>query len=306
VTRVSWDKNLVLDKCRSSIEFQLWPADVDSRLEPWLSNFRDDELEHALQLLNGLMFFSEKMTKSIFLAAVNNLSSLVRRPNRNVVQERAAWQHFFDNLIVTTVTGESPSPADSGNIFARFARDYLGFDEAQILSNEDTLRAMLNGGPKTVIFVDDFVGSGQQFVRTWKRLHSIGTVTSMSFERYSGNDPNSQYFYCPALCAELGKRVIERECPKVILSPGNVVGRHYSAIDNQSVVWPDHLRASAFKFLEEASKRAGIPDTDGDEDDWRGFNKLALCLAFSHGVPDATLPIFTWDKNGWHYLLKRG
>jgi hypothetical protein len=286
------------------IDFQLWPSEIDSRIEPWLSNFQDHESDHALCLLNGLSFFSEKMVKHIFLSAVHELSSHIRIEGRTLVQERAAWQYFFDNIVITTVTGETPSPADSGHIFARYCRDHLGFAEEQIVSNERALQHVLANARRIVVFVDDFVGSGNQFVATWTRSHNFGRHDSISFARFAQHQPHAQFFYCPAFCTELGLKVIQAACPQVHVKFGNLIDQRYSAIDPFSIVWPPALRATAVDFLRSSSARAGIPDTNGGPDDWRGFNKLALSIAFAHGVPDATLPIFSWDKNGWKHLLR--
>jgi hypothetical protein len=299
-----WDRELVINKCRSSINFQLWPSDIDSRLDPWLSNFLESEMDHAICLLNGLSFFSEKMVKQIFLSAVHELSSHIRIEGRTLVQERAAWQNFFDNILITTVTGETPSLADSGNLFARYSRDYIGFEEGQIVSNEGALQHLLANERRNVVFVDDFVGSGIQFVTTWRRSHTVGRHDDISFARYAQHHPNTRFFYCPAFCTEFGERTIKAACPSVQIKSGNMIGERYSAIDPLSVMWPPKLRGTAVDFLRSASARAGIPDTNGGTDDWRGFNKLALSIAFAHGVPDATLPIFTWNKNGWNHLLR--
>jgi hypothetical protein len=49
-----------------------------------------------------------------------------------------------------------------------------------------------------------------------------------------------------------------------------------------------------------------MPDTDGAVvNDWQGFHKLGLALAFQHCVPDATLPLFYWEHNEWHPLIRR-
>jgi hypothetical protein len=179
------DQALVLEKCKNSLDFQLWPIEMEAQIEPWLSNFRPEELEHAYHLLNSFLFFSERMVKHLFLSAVNNLSSRIRKPGRTMSGERSAWRSLFDSALITQVTGETPSPADSGYLFARYARDFLGFDESQIVSNEDALRVLVSGNPRPIIFVDDFAGSGQQFVRMWMREYQIGMINRISFARYA-------------------------------------------------------------------------------------------------------------------------
>jgi hypothetical protein len=54
------------------------------------------------------------------------------------------------------------------------------------------------------------------------------------------------------------------------------------------------------------SARIGIPDSGGAVvNDWQGFHCLGLSLAFYDSVPDATLPIFYWEENGWNPLIKK-
>lgn len=294
----------VIDKCKSAVDFQLWPPEMEARIEPWLSNFLDHEQEHAQHLLGSFLFFSERMVKQLFVAAFHDLSSRVRKDGRSIVAERGAWRHFFDRVVITQVTDEIPSPADSGHIFARYARDAIGIDPGQIVSNEEALRILLVQKDRPVVFVDDFVGSGSQFISTWTRLHNVGTNLRVSFARLAASQPRGFYAYCPALCVSVGAKNIGESCPEVILSPGNFVSEKYSAIAPDSIIWPQHLLTGAYTFLEDASRRTGIPDSNGDVGDWRGFHKQGLCLAFSHGTPDATLPIFSWTENGWHPLVR--
>jgi hypothetical protein len=303
VSAPSLDQALVLEKCKNYLDFQLWPIEMEAQIEPWLSNFLPEETEHAYHLLNSFLFFSERMIKQLFLSAVNDLSSRIRKPGRTMNGESSAWRSLFDGILVTQVTGETPSPTDSGYLFARYARDYLGFDEAQILPNEEVLRVLVSGNPRPVVFVDDFAGSGNQFLRMWKRQHRIGMLDQMSFARYAANQRGGFFAYCPALCTQYGADKISGECPEVLISPGNLLTPQYSAVVSDSIIWPEHLRRGAFDFLRTASARAGIPENDST-DDWRGFHKLGLCIAFAHGIPDASLPLFKWQKNGWSPLMR--
>jgi len=75
---------------------------------------------------------------------------------------------------------------------------------------------------------------------------------------------------------------------------------------NDSIFWPDPLKHGANEAIKKASLRAGLPDTGGAKvNDWQGFYKLGLALGFYNSVPDATLPIFYWEKNGWKPLIRR-
>jgi hypothetical protein len=126
----------------------------------------------------------------------------------------------------------------------------------------------------------------------------------VSFEKLAAL-ARHRFFYCPLLCTELGMRRIGAECPGATLAPAHVVPPRYSAFAPDSVVWPAQLLLEGSAFIERYSAVAGVPDQPGAVDDWRGFAGLGLTVAFSHSVPDATLPIFYWEKNGWTPLIRR-
>ncbi len=300
------DKAFVLDKCNRFVDFQLWMLRADLDPEGWLQNFTADEQEHACHLLNSFMFFSTDLVRAMFLSAFQNISCIIRSPGRDFRLEQSFWRTFCNQTIVTYVTGEMPNPTDSGFIFARMARQYLEIPERMIVEPKEALKLLVNGANRPVVFVDDFVGSGQQFISTWKRPYDIGLPSGgqYTFEMYA-KSRGGQFFYTPVLSSALGIREILLHCPDVQLSPANVLGTRYNACDPESIVWPPKLLPSGRSFIELASKRAGIPDTGGGKNDWRGFNFQGLCVGFEHSVPDATIPIFYWEQNGWKPLLRR-
>jgi hypothetical protein len=299
------DRAWVLGKCDSFVDFQLWPIQTTLNPEGWLKNFLSDELEHAYHLLNSFTFYSEQLVRELFLAGFQNISCIRRKPGLSFAEQQSAWRSFCSEVLVTFVTGEQPNPTDSGHLFTRIVRQHLRISERRIVEPQVALRSLVEGSQKPILFVDDFVGSGAQFVATWRRPYDVGMVGHMSFERFA-NWKGGAYYYCPAICTALGTREISNYCPTVQLSPGNMLGRRYSAVEPDSVVWPENLLPTGASFIETASRRAGIPATDGGRNDWRGFNKLGLCVGFNHSVPDATLPLFYWEKNGWIPLLRRG
>ena len=290
-------EQFVLAKAEYFVDVQLWPR--ETKLDPhgWLSNFKGHEKDHAIHLLNAFLYYSATLTDELFRAAFQQLSRRIVPINGPYVAAQAAWQQFRSDVIVTHVTGETPNNTDSGYLFARKARQVLEIDENNIMDPAMVLQRLSDEGPRPVLFVDDFVGSGDQFVKTWRRDVKLRDGSLLSFKRFAGVS-SSSFYYCPLICGSHGREAIENECPDVVLSPAHFLSDRYSALSAKSVVWPDHLRSSAHDFLQTASSRAGIID-------WTGYQDQALTLAFEHGVPDATLPIYCHDENGWTPLIKR-
>jgi hypothetical protein len=288
----------VISKCEFFADVQVWPLHKDLNPELWLTNFQSHEREHALALLNSFLYFNAYQIKQLFNVGFQRLSCLLMRNGEPFINTQAAWRDFFDTCIITRVTGEAPSDTDSAFHFARMARQVLNVDEDRILSPESTLSSLLNKTPSAVIFVDDFVGSGEQFIKTWNREVNI-SGSLVSFSKIAAII-GSQFIYCPIICTEYGANRITASCPQAILSPTHFLGGEYSALTKDSILWPSHLKDSAVDFIRNASVRAGIP-----EPDWKGFHALGLAIAFEHSVPDATLPFFYWNRNKWHPLILR-
>jgi hypothetical protein len=209
----------------------------------------------------------------------------------------------MDTVYVTYVSGESPNPSDSGFSFARRAKKLLGISEDRIVHHPDLLSLILAGVARNVVFVDDFAGTGNQFLTTWRRPYQVPAGPILSFERASPLRGLS-FYYCPVLCAELGARRIHTEAPRVGLYPAHVLPASMSVFSPDSRVWPIHLRSTATSFIQRASARAGLPDYGGTKPgDWRGFAALGLTVALASGTPDATIPLFTTTLNGWKPLV---
>jgi hypothetical protein len=298
-------EDLVLAKCRYFVDVGLWPR--RSRLDPvgWLENFSEAERNYAVHLLNAFMFYSEDLTQQIFVGAFTNLSKSVAVPGNSTQQAMATWRQFLSKLLIVRVTGEMPSDADSGYLFARMARDRVGIAESQIVSPSQALSKLLNEPTTPIVFVDDFVGSGLQFVTLYQRKYKIGSIETSFVDIVAQHPMRATLFYSPLFCTTKGAKLIRDSCPNLVLSPAHELSARYNALAADSVIWPEKLRPSGQNFIETASQRARIPDNGGGVGDWRGFHKLGLTIGFSHGTPDATLPLFYWNQNSWKPLVRK-
>jgi hypothetical protein len=281
----------------------VWPLRqvIDGKL--WLENFLDVEMEHAVHLLNAFLYFPEPFVSEMFKAAFQGLSQIVVPNHESFLAVQTEWREFVDKVVITNVTGESPNISDSGVSFTRRAKQLLGISESRTLTNEETIRDLLDNGPRPVVFVDDFVGSGNQFIETWKRSIRLSSSLNMSFEKLA-TIRGSLFFYTPLLCTEYGLDRIAGECQGVVVKPAHIISKRYSAFAPDSLIWPAHLQPTATEFIKHASERAGIIRDGAPPEAWQGFHRLGLAVAFHDSIPDATLPIFSWEHNGWKPLIK--
>lgn len=195
-TAIDLTDEFVLARCDFFTQVQLWPLRTDINPRRWLDNFLEHERRHAHYLLNSFIYFSTGVVEQVVCDNVEALS-------RNVVLDRigadpfGAWVDFVDEMRVVIVRGEDPHPTDSGYIFSRIARDRLGIPESNILDVPDALRALKAGLGAPIVFLDDFVGSGDQFVDTW----TMDWEVDGEFLRFAdyGSGP-STFHYCPSNC----------------------------------------------------------------------------------------------------------
>jgi hypothetical protein len=286
------------------VDVRIWPLRAKFDPAGWMSNFTDSELPLARRLLEGFTFYSADLVEQMFRSAFANLSQHAISTRTDFAIAKSQWSGFLAEAIVVRVTGEQPHDADSGFMFSRMTRDVIGLPESQILSAEKAITTLQGRGWGNLIFVDDFVGSGNQFVKTWKREYNI-SGSRISFESLLKRVPAISTYYVPILCTEYGRTEIRRSCPDVQIVPAHFLPAEYSALSPKSLIWREDMETTGPAFIETASKRAGIPDLNGQVGCWRGFHKLGLAVALSHGYPDATLPIFYWEKNGWKPLIRR-
>lgn len=297
---------LLESKCKYFADIGLWP--IQNRFDPkgWLSNFSEDELEYANQLLDNFVYYSKTLVERLFTSAFQNLSQSVINFEDDNDEIQASWNTFLSRALVVIVTGEDPNNSDSGYIFARMTRDIIGLQQEQLVTHEEALDALysLSQNPPPIIFVDDFVGSGNQFKGLWKRQYLVNSIGRNSSYRDAANSIDFQSFYCPIVSTKQGFDLISALSDNLKICPAHILSSRYSAISPDSSIWRDKNIAQCIGFLKKVSDRAGIPENNGNVDDWRGFHKLALTIGFEHGTPDATLPIFYWDKNDWIPLVK--
>jgi hypothetical protein len=291
----------VLAKTDFFRQAQVWPRSNAIDPRGWLENFLRPEREHALHLLDAFVYFGASTTNALLIAAIQNLSRDVVANDADPVSAVSRWAEFFDDITVSYITGEHPSPTDSGQKFARAVRDIVGVAEGRILEPGKALEKCARTRTPMVL-VDDFLGSGNQCADTWSREYST-QGGKISFESLAtGGVPIT---YVPLVSTELGLARVQQRCKGLTVQPVHVLPATQNIIKNAARYWPVHLAPTAVDFVRIASLRAGIPDTGGASvDDWQGFCRLGLAFGFEHKTPDASLAIFRWSANSWRPLVR--
>ncbi len=294
------DEFQVLDACDRLIDLAIWPrGKIEYR--GWLQNFERADRPLAVQMLSRFTFLSHALVDRLFVSAFHDVSNHVGQRGQDFPTRQAKWQAFCAQAIVVPVMGERPNPSDSGWGFARKARQLLGIAEGKLMHPQEAVEAIAAGSTAPIVFVDDFVGSGDQFLRTWRRRHET-LLGIQSFAQLSAAMPA---FYCNVFMTQYGRDRIARSAPTVRLLTGNMIPLDHNHACFDSVIWPAGQVTSGIRLARRVGHSLGYSATDGGLRDWRGYHRLGLGIAMEDSVPDANLPLFFEDANGWQPLVRR-
>lgn len=286
--------SLVTKKCEVLKRSGLWLGSPRMRPAAWLENFDSSDKRTAAKLLDRFIFYNHDATDTLLKASWNSMcDKLPKGPKAPSARE--LWE-CLDNPVFTAVEGEHPSPTDSGNVMCRKARQVLRIPDDLVKPPAEALEFAIRGS--TVVFFDDFVGSGDQFVKTWKRPYLKGE----SFESVQAKG-----IYITLITTGCGLDRINKEIPQVAVCSEHVVlnkSTVFGLIENG-----DFERDELDNFLDKYVDR--LCPTEKHIAKNRtflkyGYHKLGMLLGFELSIPDATLPIF-WSpgQNEWVPLIER-
>jgi hypothetical protein len=293
----------VLAKCEALKRSGIWAPEPKLRPSAWLDNFKDDnERLIAAVLLDNFIFYSDRAADRLLLSAFDRLEDDVLTGAISFPGRTGA--DLLRELIFTPVEGEKPRPTDSGKALCGKLRDLAQIEDKRFFDPKVALQQADRGVP--VVFVDDFLGSGHQLIKTWRRPYRSGTTPS--FEAVSVT------LSFPAICIAMVSTETALKTLKDEGIPISVVATHVLE-DSYGVA---HLEAPPFTppipdfqsalriFLTRHGGSLTLPPylQTGDGPQY-GFHELGLLFSFERKPPDCTLPIF-WaaGPQGWICLVK--
>jgi hypothetical protein len=181
----------------------------------------------------------------------------------------------------------------------------LGIPDERFIEPSAALDQAISGSP--VIFVDDFVGSGDQFLSTWSRVYR--SAVPRNFLEAHQSTPFIA-IYVTLVATDFGLARIRSVATQIAITSAHVLDESSTVrglTSHPSFSIPD-LATAIKDFLEKYSPKLQPPDFIAKQESWvrNGYKDRGLLFAFEHSVPDATLPIF-WSPGDrvWNSLLER-
>lgn len=220
-------------------------------------------------------------------SAFHNLSSSIgdvfAHPPQQLVD---SWQTFLAETLIS-YPSEPNNPAGSGNIASRIVREEIGIPNSRLFVPEALVSHIVGSKkPPTIVFVDDFAGTGLQFTDTWVRKHIVNG-REYSFASLALDKKILRVYFTPAICTSSARRAILDLNPIIAVEPAHILPPQYSAKEWNTRLVPSNLTSKLDEFLRKYAPNAGY-----DAEHRYGVGECGLAISFEHSTPDNTLPVF--------------
>jgi hypothetical protein len=287
----------VLERCNNLIASGIWDGFSRVRLDTWMKNFQSAlERYFGACILDALIFRSQKQTvalmEHLFERAIPDLQRQYPCSDGDFWLEALQRNTLGPDphLRLIPVIKRSDPPAKSGPALARLYRRHLQIGQHWMIWPWQITWAR-QVGIKKFLFIDDFLGTGQQFSEFAEQFglqHSLQGCYAL---------------YAPLVAHKRGIDHLKKTCPDLHVVSVEVIDDSYSVFSGNSLCFNDGLNTplTARSFYDSLVQRAQFPVRP---EALRGYGKLSLCYAFAHATPDNSLPIIWAEGPGWKPLLE--
>jgi hypothetical protein len=250
---------------------------TDGRVRRWLANFRDDDRDLGARVLDAVTFVKYEDME----AALKNLVSHLPGWHKSEARRRGRWRFV----------AFSTSAGESGDLLLPRCRTALGlagrrYDEL-FIHMADLLSARL-GMDDSVVFVDDFAGTGRQACLAWQG-DSVAGSTGLA-ELLPGNPKT----YLVLIAA--GQRAIARISQEtdLIVRTSRVLGSADDIFSSDCQHFSDAEKASLLRYCRKADRR--IP---------RGYGQCGFVIVLAHKTPNNSIPVLCANHDRWAGIFPR-
>lgn len=250
---------------------------TDFRVRNWLANFREDDRDLGARVLDAVTFLkSEDME-----AALRDLVSCLPGWHMSKAHRRGKWRFVAFSI----------SAGESGDLLLHRSRTALGLEGRQfdeLFIHKANLLSERLEADDSVVFFDDFAGTGEQACRAW-RGDSVTRVTGLA-ELLPGNPKT----YLVLIAA--GQRAITRIAQETELNvrAKHMLGSADDIFSRDCEHFTEPEKESLLTYCERADRR--IP---------RGYGNCGFVVVLAHKTPNNSIPVLHASHERWTGLFPR-
>jgi hypothetical protein len=282
--------NLIKERCNNLITHQIWTGIDKNKINLWLKNFTTDEEKYfAACILDNLIFRSKPQTEAmIFQLFSRSIPDIFRNnppPIGDVDLLNCLKEKKSCNIRLVPVIKNNKDTSQSGYAISRLMKTMKFCDNKWIIDPSE-INNNIKNGINTFIFIDDFLGTGSQFIEVAKKI------------KLDELSKNNYIVFAPLSAHEKGIKAVKENFPLVKITASEVLpigSEIFSTCCDDAENTPEIVKAFYNELL--VKKKIKV-------------NKVAeqyclmLAYAFEHGVPNSSIKILYHDKN-WNPLFNR-
>lgn len=279
------------DRAKKLVRVGIWGELDESRLTAWLDCFAKYQAQLlAAFLLDNLCYRSKRQFASMLDELMFQLESLEILSSAALSSSPSSSPST--RLTFSPVINDSSPPTKSGPYILRLLQRQYRI-HSEWLSWPQNIAGMTD--LDRVIFVDDFCGTGNQFV---KFLKSIGLDPETVKKR------DLKISYVVAAIHEKGEKKIAENYPTVQVVASERLTAVDAVLSDESLgrYEIDGFKEKIIGQYNAVIKAAQLPAAGKFSS---GYGELGLAYGFSHATPNNTLPIFWFETANWVPLLER-
>lgn len=281
----------VVDRAAKLVKHGVWDGIAPHRLQAWLGGLANHQAELlGAYLLDNLCCRS----RSQFASMLDTLFCNLRQKDYGLPDDGRLINYLRNSpekaareiLLAPVISREEP-PTKSGPYILRLAQRRFSIDQGWLTWPHDLDR---RSAPQSIIFVDDFCGSGDQFIEFAQDIY---------LQKYHETNPAVKIHYHVATLHKVGQKAILDEFDFINLRYAERLDESHAVLSQECFKRYDiaDFRDKVMEQYKRVVAAAGLPEG--------GYNKFGLAYTFAHATPDNTLPIF-WKKTpNWTPLVDR-
>lgn len=241
----------------------------EQRIDRWLSQFETDHKDIAARVLDCIEFVSHEQMMNAFRSILNGISSWSRDPKLR----EGRWRF----VAFSTSAGSS---GDSMLHKFRLANDLNGKQYNELFIHRSELLSEKLSSNDTVIFVDDFAGTGKQVSDYWPQTQELLPGSPRTFLVLVG-------------ASVLAIDKIRNQTDFNIISY-LTLGESDNLFSSKCIHFTSDEKSAILKYCEIADRKNP-----------KGFGECGFVIVFAHNCPNNSIPILHAHHRKWEGLFRR-
>jgi hypothetical protein len=261
-------------------------------IEDWLNNFNGKvfsdikEKEIAIDLLKNFLYYNENeikyLCKTVFLIFKRKKIGEFLMNCSSLGEAEKLFKKYLEKCRFSHIG----RPSESGCFMLYYFRQSNKLPISIFLDRWEDITQEI----RSILFIDDFLGTGSTAVRFWNN-----PIVQNLVKEY----PDIELYYLVIFALKNGIINVKTNTNFNIIS-SQIFNEEYRIFSNESYVFPKKEKRKIARCICEKYGKY----LEGNKYAL-GYNDSEALLGFHHNIPNNTLPIIWSTKNEWHPLFKR-